>query len=269
LLCQRATQDRATVVAARALSFSPDLTGGLTVTLHVVQFSGGIGSWAVAQRVAAEHGTDNLTLLFADTLVEDLDLYRFLRDATVQLDVPLTVVRDGRTPFEVFRDHRFLGNSRIAPCSYWLKQKPCRDWLNAHTDPADTIVYVGIDHAEAHRVPGIERGWAPWKTRFPLCDPPHLTKEDMLAQARALGIEPPRLYARGYRHNNCGGSCVRAGQRQWRHHLVTFPERFAAAEREEERLRAELGDVAILKERRNGVSYPLPLRELRRRAQAA
>ncbi|MFD0580857.1 hypothetical protein [Dactylosporangium darangshiense] len=31
-------------------------------------------------------------------------------------------------------------------------------------------------------------------------------------------------------------------------------------------LRARLGDVAILRERRNGVSRPLPLRELRRRA---
>ncbi|WP_275980104.1 hypothetical protein [Couchioplanes caeruleus] len=28
-----------------------------------------------------------------------------------------------------------------------------------------------------------------------------------------------------------------------------------------------LGDIAVLKERRAGVSYPLPLRELRRRAQ--
>ena len=41
------------------------------IVRHVVQFSGGIQSWAAAKRVAAEHGTDNLTLLFADTKMED------------------------------------------------------------------------------------------------------------------------------------------------------------------------------------------------------
>ncbi|WP_432983201.1 hypothetical protein [Dactylosporangium sp. CA-233914] len=70
-------------------------------------------------------------------------------------------------------------------------------------------------------------------------------------------------------HYNCFGACVRAGQRQWRHLLDIAPDRFAAAEAEEERLRSTLGDVAILRERRNGVSRPLPLRELRRRAELA
>lgn len=33
---------------------------------HVVMFSGGLGSWATAKRVADKHGTDNLFLVFAD-----------------------------------------------------------------------------------------------------------------------------------------------------------------------------------------------------------
>ncbi|MET7397347.1 hypothetical protein ABZS66_28065 [Dactylosporangium sp. NPDC005572] len=33
----------------------------------VVQFSGGIGSWAAAMRVASEHSTGRLVLLAADT----------------------------------------------------------------------------------------------------------------------------------------------------------------------------------------------------------
>ena len=33
---------------------------------HVVMFSGGIGSWATAKRVAATYGTGNLVLLFSD-----------------------------------------------------------------------------------------------------------------------------------------------------------------------------------------------------------
>lgn len=78
------------------------------MTTHVVQYSGGIGSWVAAQRVIAAHGTADLVLLVADTGVEDPDLWRFVRDSTVHIGVPPTVVADGRTPFQVYRDQRFL-----------------------------------------------------------------------------------------------------------------------------------------------------------------
>jgi 3'-phosphoadenosine 5'-phosphosulfate sulfotransferase (PAPS reductase)/FAD synthetase len=235
------------------------------MTRHVIQMSGGIGSWAAAQRVAAEHGTGDLVLLFADTLVEDPDLYRFLDDAAAQLGVPITRVADGRTPFEVFRDQRFLGNNRIAPCTVHLKQQPCRAWLAAHADLADTILYIGVDHSEERRRPAIERGWAPWMTAFPLCEPPLLSKAEMLAWARSLGLRTPAMYDRGFAHNNCQGACVRAGQRQWLHLLATDPDLYARKEREEQQLREQLGDVAILRDRRGGGSRPLTLAELRRR----
>jgi hypothetical protein len=146
------------------------------------------------------------------------------------------------------------------------EQKPCRAWLNANADPANTILYVGIDGSEQRRVPAIVKGWAPWMVRFPMCDEPHLSKDDMLDWARAEGLHPPRLYAEGFLHNNCHGMCVRAGQRQWLHLLDVAPDRYAAAEAEEEKLRGMLGDVAILKQQRAGISHPLPLRELRRKA---
>ncbi|OEJ56695.1 hypothetical protein BGM19_00100 [Streptomyces agglomeratus] len=69
----------------------------------------------------------------------------------------------------------------------------------------------------------------------------------------------------GFPHNNCGGSCIRAGQRQWKHLLDVFPERFARAEREEEAFRSDRQkNVAILKRTRNKVTRPLTLAELRR-----
>src|SRR6266511_1582734 len=80
------------------------------MTTHVVQYSGGIGSWAAAQRVIAEHGTADVVLLFADTQVEDDDLYRFLGDAAAQIGVPVTVVADGRTRS---RSSRTRGSSAI------------------------------------------------------------------------------------------------------------------------------------------------------------
>lgn len=148
-------------------------------------FSGGIGSWATAKRVVAETGPANLTLLFADTKVEDPDLYRFLNAAHRNVGGELVVVADGRTPFEVFHDDRFLGNARLANCSKYLKQKPCREWLDANRDPADTTVYVGIDWSEQHRLPAIEAGWAPYTVKAPLTDGPYLAKQQILDWARA------------------------------------------------------------------------------------
>ncbi|MFD0330464.1 phosphoadenosine phosphosulfate reductase family protein [Streptacidiphilus monticola] len=142
-----------------------------TARRHVVMWSGGITSWAVAHLVAQRYGTENLTLLFADTRYEDEDLYRWNREASVQIGVPLTVVADGRTPWQVFRDKRYIGNTRIAPCSQLLKQAPCRDWLIEHTDPAHTTVYVGIDWTETHRVPAIVRNYQPWTAEAPLTEP--------------------------------------------------------------------------------------------------
>ncbi|MET7397340.1 hypothetical protein ABZS66_28030 [Dactylosporangium sp. NPDC005572] len=72
-----------------------------------------------------------------------------------------------------------------------------------NADPATTILYVGIDWTEQRRTPAIEHGWKPWTVRFPMCDPPHLTKSDILGWARAEGIRPPRAYADGFVHNNC------------------------------------------------------------------
>ncbi|WP_336214316.1 hypothetical protein [Nonomuraea sp. LPB2021202275-12-8] len=236
---------------------------------HVIQMSGGIGSFWAAKRVIAQHGTANVLLLFADTRVEDPTLYDFLTAARVHLDVELVVVKDGRTPFEVFFDEHFLGNSRLAPCSKRLKQIPCRSWLEANCDPATTTVYVGIDAEEQRRLPGVVHGWDGWQVEFPMCDEPYWTKDDMLDECRKLGITVPLLYEIGYPHNNCSGLCVRAGQRQWLLTLQAFPDRYAYAEAEEQRFREEFGkDVSILRETVKGERRPLTLAELRRRFEA-
>ncbi|WP_433206897.1 hypothetical protein ACQP1G_20885 [Nocardia sp. CA-107356] len=231
--------------------------------------SGGIGSFASAVRIAQRYSTDEMVLLFADTLAEDPDLHRFLGEAVQYIGVPLTRVCDGRDPFQVFDDVRYIGNSRLAPCSKWLKQIPCRRWLEQHCDPANTVLYVGFDAVEWRREPGVVKGWAPWRVEFPMTEEPCLTKQDMLDECRAVhGIEPPLLYELGYSHNNCGGVCVRAGKKQWLRTLELFPERFAYAERREAELREKLGNYSILVEQRKGMKYPLPLSELRRRAEA-
>lgn len=241
---------------------------------HVVMFSGGIGSWMTAKRVAEQHGTNNLTLLFADVkgnndnphIGEDEDTYRFIVDAHRNVGGELVFVEDGRDIWEVFKDDRFLGNSRLANCSKYLKQIPCRKWLDANCDPADTVVYVGIDWTETHRLPAIERAYLPYTAKAPLTEQPYINKEDMLRSAENEGLTPPRLYAEGFPHNNCGGGCVRAGQGQFALLLRQNPERYKVWERKEAELRDYLeADVAILRDRTKGTSVPLTLQAFRER----
>lgn len=233
---------------------------------QVVMFSGGITSWAVAKLVIDRCGTGDVTLLFADTKAEHEDNYRFNRDAEKQLGVPITVVTDGRTPQQVNRDVRWLGNTKIAPCSHHLKQIPCRKWLEANTDPADTVVYVGIDWSEMHRLPSIERNWKPWPVRAPLTEPPYRDKRYWLDDARRLGLEPPAMYRQGFQHANCGGACVRGGQAQWAHLLRVNPALYASWEQHEQDMRTLLdSNIAVLRDRTNGTTKPLPLTVLRKR----
>ena len=237
---------------------------------RVVQTSGGTGSWATARRVVDTYGPDDVTLLFADTRVEDDDLYRFLGDVERDLGLPVTRVRDGRTPEQVDVDRRWLSNAKVAQCSLELKIKPCREWLEANCDPADTVLYVGIDWSESERIPGIVKGWAPWTVDMPLTRPPYVDKHQIEADLRSRGIEPPLLNRLGFAHNNCGGACIRGGQAQWAHLLRVFPDRFAAKEAHEQRMRDMLGaDVAILRDRRGGATKPLPLTVLRQRIEAS
>ncbi len=292
---------------------------------HVVMFSGGRGSYAAALRVAERHGTDGLVLLFADVRGEDEDTYRFLVESAadvlgIQLDpvdpgdaprlayaaqaaqVPaLAWVVDGRTIWDVFRDKRYLGNSRIANCSAELKQKPSRAWLDEHADPSVTTIHVGIDWSEQHRLAGVRHGYAhpadrkctgecrslwdrrtgarlegpgcrhllwdsPWRVEAPLCDEPYVDAEQFLADR---GVRRPRLYDLGFAHGNCGGGCVRSGMGAFLNLLEVMPERYAEWEANEEAMRTFLGkDVTIVREWPKEGPRPITLQRLRERQEA-
>ena len=240
---------------------------------HVVMFSGGAASWATAKRVAERHGTDDLTLLFADTNTEDADLYRFLHQAALNVGGELVILENGgRDIWDVFYGwgtKGFLGNSRVAHCSFELKQRPSNEWLEKNCDVESTISYVGIGYHEAHRFERIKELRAPWRYEAPLCEPPFLTKQDIFDWMREEGIEPPRLYGLGFAHNNCGGGCVKAGHAHWEHLLRTLPEVFAEWERKEEEFRQwQSSNVSILTTSAGGTKTPLTLREFRERCEA-
>lgn len=234
---------------------------------RVVMFSGGVGSWAAAKRVAAHYGTDGLVLLFADTRTEDADTYRFMREAASNVGGQLVEIVEGRTIWEVFRDVRYLGNTQADPCSLRLKRQPLDRWLQYNCDPDDTTVYVGIDWSEIHRFDRLRdlRAADGWTYEAPLCDPPYLTKDDLHDWATREGLKKQRLYVLGMPHANCGGGCIKMGQGGFARLLKADPCAFAEWEENEETLRAQLGDVAILRDRRGGTTTPLTLRHLRQR----
>lgn len=232
---------------------------------RVVMFSGGVGSWAAAKRVSEKHGTDDLVLLFSDTKTEHLDTYRFLREAAANVGGRLVEIADGRNIWQVFRDERFLGNSRVDPCSRILKRELCDKWMAANCEPSETVVYVGIDWSEQHRYTRLAARRLPWRYEAPLCDPPYLTKQQLHQWAESEGLRKQELYLRGMPHANCGGGCVKMGHGGFARLLSAAPETYAEWEREEQGLRDMLGDVSILKDRVGGETRPLTLRALRER----
>ena len=231
---------------------------------HIIQFSGGICSFFAAKRVVEKYRKENVILLFCDTLIEDEDLYRFIEDTKKYLGCEFVRVCDGRTPFEVYKDVKFLGNSRVAHCTKLLKTRQAKMWLKEHYKEDECMLYVGIDWTEIHRCEAIKKNWDPYTVEFPMCDKPYLTKIDMQKELEKIGRKVPRLYKMGFSHNNCGGFCCKAGQGHWANVLETMPEKFKEYEEKEQEIIKYIGkDVSMMKKIKNGKAETYTLKQLR------
>ena len=250
---------------------------------YAVSYSGGASSWAAARILRDRHPDHPMVLLFADTLMEDDDTYRFLEEGAQNLGLPVTRIADGRDIWQVFRDERFLGNSRVDPCSRVLKRELLGRWRDEHYTPETAEMVIGLDANEAHRlrrhqkalnkraednVGGTDEIPRYWTVRAPLIEE-GLFKPDVFILLKQHGLCQQRLYRLGFAHANCGGGCVKMGMTGWATLLDRMPDRYQEWEENEERMRAFLGrDVSILKDRRDGETTRLTLREFRERRQA-
>ena len=234
----------------------------------VTLFSGGSGSWAAGKRVAEVLGPENQILLFTDTKTEDEDLYRFITEAADNIGSELITLADGRDVWEVFFDEKFIGNTRIDICSRILKRDLARNWINENCPPEEWQVALGIDWTEVHRYERAAPHWKPYELVAPMCDEPYLDKSEVHAWLEAEGIALPRLYQMGFPHNNCGGFCVKQGHAGFKQLLEQMPERYAYHEAKEDEFRQKIGkDVAIMRDRRGGVTTPLTMHKFRLRVQ--
>lgn len=281
--------------------------------------SGGVCSWAACKLEAMEHGPECLTLLFADTIIECDDLYRFLVESAANIlgkprpkltglrDIPplddmparkeclaglraaamaalpgLVWIADGRTPWEVFRDERFIGNSLVDPCSKILKRQLLDRWMNEHHGDArpTTRGVVGLGEWERHRFEGhyvtkggrkvwraglaermAARGWA---FRAPLIYfKPLLSRADIYRWLDREDIEPPALSREGFDTNNCGGFCVKSGLRQAARLYYQRPAAFAwHAEQERDAQRHIDTDCTVFRREVDGKKVALPMLQL-------
>lgn len=286
---------------------------------RIVNYSGGINSWKTAKRVVAEFGIAELHLVFADTLIEDNDLYRFLiesatnvfglknrkltqlakraltilplEDCLAESDLAirknqiralqqecaklipgLVWLIEGRTPWEVFADVKFIGNTKADPCSMHLKRDFIDKWRDQNCDPKFTIIYFGIDWTEEDRFEGDadnkgirrrleEQGWV---AEAPLCDEPLVTKKMIHQDLINAGIELPKLYKLGFQHNNCGAFCVKAGKYQFALLYQVMPRRYAYHEQKEKETMAIVGDHPILREQSDKVKGYVTLEQFRK-----
>jgi hypothetical protein len=233
-------------------------------------YSGGVTSWATAVRVREQYPEEPILLLFADTKIEDPDLYRFLYESAAEVkEAELVIAAEGRDPWQVFHDVKLLGNSHHDPCSRVLKREFLRKWLTSRYNPPDCIIYLGYDWTEIDRWKKAQRYWDPFQVRCPLMDRPFVTKAEAMEWARDRGVDPPLLNRQGFAHNNCGGFCVKAGLAAFRHLLRVYPERYALHEAAEERWRvAHKKDYAIMRDRSGGEAKPLTMKHFRERIEA-
>lgn len=254
---------------------------------HVVNWSGGLCSFWAAWRVAEKYGTADMVLLFADTLIEDAELYEFNTQASALIGVPVTRISREVTPWQLFRRQGLIGNSRFPICSVILKREPLDEWMSGncsdrHQETQGVLFgqprpsatrYLGFDWTEGHRLIDLRRELPQWRIEAPMTEEPIWDKCRMQREAEALGLKIPQLYGLGFPHNNCGGRCVRAGISHFVHLYRVLPDRFLEWMQEESDARADfiargIEPLSILKDRRGGEVKSLWLTDLKTRIES-
>lgn len=236
---------------------------------HIVNYSGGAGSYAAAKRVCERYGSENVTLLCADTLSEADDWRDFVNESAAVLGAELVMLTHGLDVWQLADQQRAIPSSRMGFCTRILKREPMDAWREQHCEPDDTVIYLGFDWTEGHRLERAKTAMKPWKVEAPLMWQPILDKAECLTMIRTDGLPFPTAYDLGLPHNNClKFGCVKGGIRYWARLLDVLPDTFARTEALEADMRAKVGDHAMLSDRRGGTRVPMPLSRLRERVES-
>ncbi len=206
---------------------------------YQISFSGGLGS-AVSALIAYENGLD-FNLIFADTGIEGAELHRFKNEVAAACKKEIVTVTDGRTPWDVYIDKRWIGNTRTAHCSTELKTLPVKKWLDENALPDDPLV-LGMDWSEMDRIERAQKNWN--RPVVSLLNQFNISRDEYPFILARYRIRKSDAYRQGFLHDNCGGFCCKAGQVQFERLLRTNPTLYNYHELEMERAMAAIGPTA-------------------------
>lgn len=235
---------------------------------HIISIGGGIASTLLLPiHVVYEQHVQrgDIDLIMARLPNEDPDVWKLVELLEDRLNVSVKMIGSNQDPWQVFFDRQFIGNSRVDPCSDELKRKVVRQYIRENYSPGEAIIYVGIGAYELDREMTIRKRWGEqgYKVSMPLIEYPELNRSAQMRFCQSFAGFVPRLYQLGFSHNNCGGACVKAGQKEWARLLWFLPDVYQWWENNEELWRSKYGDYSVLKDRRDGTTKPLPLRLFR------
>jgi hypothetical protein len=246
---------------------------------YVVSVSGGVGSALALHRTIQKYGKDNTVALFADTGSEAPDLYLFLDKIEAAWGVPIVRLNDhGGDIWDLFHAKNLIKTPKGGACmaSIELKIKPSAKYILEHFKPDEATIVTGLSWMEgpehshsgkSDRQTRYAKRWHPYQMECILNDAPRLSRCEELAEIERLGITLPDAYMRGYEHNNCGGTCILAGLKQWAGVYQDYPERYLYAESRETPFYEKHG-FAVLRDQSGGEVKPITLKEFRSRLDA-
>lgn len=249
---------------------------------RIVNVSGGLCSFWALHRTIEKFGKENVVPIFADVLIEAKDLYEFNRQTEQYFGIKIIRISKELTPFQLFRLEGLIGNNRAPICSIRLKREPLNAWMESNFEMNQKqinffteygVCVMGFDWTEAHRVKEMQDEHPTWCIEAPMTEEPIWDKCRMEAEARKIGMMIPVAYQQGFPHNNCNRRCVRAGISHWVHLYHTDRPAYDEWADDEhftilDFVQRGIEPLTILRDRRDGVTNSLSLRQLATRIEA-
>jgi hypothetical protein len=129
-----------------------------------------------------------------------------------------------------------------------------------NADRDEDVFSVGIGTHESHRYDRLAVRMAEdgWRYEAPLLG----TMEGEIGAFVYLskaGIDRPRLYRKGYMHNNCGGYCIKAGHAHYQNRFNVDRDRYDYDAMMERKLAAYIGKPVTMMTDRAGDNVKKPL----------
>ena len=211
-------------------------------------FSGGVTN-AVACKLAIDlFGEKHCRMIFIDTMNEDPDSYRFLKDCEKWYNVPIETIQSEHYDSiqQVWKRFKGLNFAHGAICSAELKRRVRIKW---QSENKFSFQVFGYDIREPRRAEAFTKNYGETNPIYPLLlfgwD-----KNKCIQYLHGQGIAVPKAYEYGFNNNNClRTGCVQGGIGYWQLMQKKFPGKFSRMAAMEHELTALRGaPVTMLKD---------------------